>query len=287
MAALVKQVRQDQDGWILETSRIRVVSEVDAQFTAEATRYMELFFDAMGRTAGIGQRLAKGVKGKPILKIYATEKRFQENTRSDGRGLFVARRWSDKTITDTILHTYIDTPEQRSFNRFPIPVLQHEGTHLLVCRTFGASPVPDWFDEGLATVFESWDLRQKVAPNLKDRFARSQYAGLVQNQLLENKLLSLRAWFADMRQRGFHPPGDQEAGARNYALSEALMDYLVRTPGGQEIFRFLTSRFLAGVEEDRLLDPSTIEALDRSFRAYLKVELLDKKGFSGSGGDRP
>jgi hypothetical protein len=129
-------------------------------------------------------------------------------------------------------------------------LLHHEVAHLLLARAAGGKPVPRWFNAGTATVAaREWGVEDgaRVALATIGRGPRS--------------LPEVDASFS----------GDGAAASRGYAVSAALVRYLLRRYGEDVVGRILV-RVSRGVEFDDAVEAATGETLSGFARGYFGRE---------------
>lgn len=131
-------------------------------------------------------------------------------------------------------------------------LLHHEVAHLLLARAAGGTPVPRWFNEGTATVAaREWGVEDgaRVALATIGRGPRS--------------LSDVNAAFS----------GDTATASRGYAVSAALVRYLLRRYGDET-----AGRILAGVSRGtgfgEAFEAATGETLSEFARGYFRRETL-------------
>jgi hypothetical protein len=131
-------------------------------------------------------------------------------------------------------------------------LLHHEIAHLLLARAAGGGSVPRWFNEGVATVAaREWGVEDsaRVALATIGRGPRT--------------LSEVNAAFS----------GDAAAASRGYAVSAALVRYLLRRFGDDAVGRIL-ARVAAGMDFDDAFDAATGETTGGFARGYFGRETL-------------
>ncbi len=129
-------------------------------------------------------------------------------------------------------------------------LLHHEVAHLLLARAAGGKPVPRWFNEGTATVAaREWGVEDgaRVALATIGRGPRS--------------LPEVDASFS----------GDRAAASRGYAVSAALVRYLLRR-NGEDVVSHILARVSRGAEFDDAIEATTGETLSGFARGYFRRE---------------
>lgn len=147
----------------------------------------------------------------------------------------------------------------------PYSVIYHEYTHLLVDNTSGN--VPDWFNEGLAEYYSSFDIEEDRKAHLGDLIPYHL------ETLRSEKLLPLRTLFAV----DHYSPYYNESGKRGvfYAESWALVHYLILSNNGQRVAQL--GKFLGLISANVGIDAAfkqafqmDVESLEKDLRKYIE-----------------
>jgi hypothetical protein len=244
--------------YTLEVEHWKVQTEISPRFTAELGLFMDLFHDSFHELLG-------GLKAKPRIELKPTVQVFA--SREAYRAKHDSYEWKKKGGWTTFhLYTYVDGPAQREFARFYHPILLHEGTHVLLRGLLGKVRNPKWFDEGVATYFQFWDLTRSVKVNRKTRYRRSEYLGVLVQTLRKNgppdlkKLLSLDATTWDPDDMG-------PIAKRHYALAESLIDCMLSSKKGTLLFKKTFDRIRAG--ETPVLRDDDVTHLQKTWLRHL------------------
>jgi len=131
-------------------------------------------------------------------------------------------------------------------------LLHHEIAHLLLARAAGGKPVPRWFSEGTATVAaREWGVEDgaRVALATIGRGPRS--------------LSDVNAAFS----------GDTAAASRGYAVSAALVRYLLRRFSEDAVGRILV-KISRGADFEDAFEAATGETVGEFARDYFRRETL-------------
>ena len=267
-----KHVKQVKGWYKVESANWIVETQVDARFTAEWALFMERFNSAMHSIVGFGTQDAKNVAEKPLVKIFSTQKEYIETHDPESRGVFSCSKGKNGVVSNLVLASFVAEPTETRLEGFPIQVMQHEGTHLLVRRTFGTRDVPAWFNEGLASFFESWDFRKTKEWNLKDKLTRSRYAPFVRDMLDHKTLPTVETFFKEVCGKGWKN-ADEETVWRNYCIAESLMDTMARSADARSAFRGLSDRILKETDEAKLMSPAECATFQSIWEKHLALEL--------------
>jgi tetratricopeptide (TPR) repeat protein len=146
----------------------------------------------------------------------------------------------------------------------PLSIIYHEYVHLLVDNNLGN--VPDWFNEGLAEYYRSFDIEEDRKVHLGELIPYHLQS------LREEKLLPLRTLFAVDHYSPYYNEGSKRGTF--YAESWALVHYLILGNEGKR--RPQLSRFLELIAANVALDAAfkqafqmDIEALEKELKNYI------------------
>ena len=143
----------------------------------------------------------------------------------------------------------------------------HEGTHALIRNMIGKHPAPPWYDEGLATYLQFWDLRGDLKKNLASRYGRSFYRKHLSDHCLKDpkKEVSLTR-LAGVGADQWNPDQMGPAAAHNYAQAENLIDFLLATDKNKLIFNRISASISSGKGSGQLFSPEEIKGLEPLWR---------------------
>lgn len=269
VADLEQTVAHEGERFTLEGAHWRVETEVSARFTAELTLFMDLFHEAFHKLLEELEPTAV-VERKPTVVVFATKERYAREFSDGSRGHY-RYHWDEHGTWDELhLYTFIEKPEEREFAQFYQPILLHEGTHVLLRCVLGQNDCPVWFDEGVATYFQFWDLRLNVSQNLKTRYARSFYRGRLK-EAYARELPDLPPLLA-VESKAWNPDSMGPIAERHYALAESVIDALLGEPKGRPVFKALFDRLKQG-ETPLLSRDETVDLELAWHRRVVKVVL--------------
>ncbi len=217
--------------WIAET-------EVSRRFTAELSLFMDLFSTSLTNVIKGNPR----TKRKPVVLIFRDEQRYAAKFSDGSRGHYKYTYRDGRGFTELHVYSFIKNEEERRFRNFYYPILMHEGTHILVRRLFGNTKIPTWFDEGVATFFQFWDLRASVKDNLRKRYARSIYRKHV-IQSFHTEPITLQELLAIVE---WNPDSMGPGAKKNYAYAESFVDFLLSSEERRRSFNRVFKRLLKG-----------------------------------------
>ncbi|MBP5233411.1 MAG: hypothetical protein J6333_08390 [Planctomycetes bacterium] len=184
---LAQQVKTDPaDGSLtLETANWRIRTWHTPLFTAQAGKYMELFSEVFFKAF-----ILKGERGfqgfKPELRIHPSRDSYLATGAAQWSAGVNMARWTvsgGKVTPEITLHTCF--PYQKGENgkegskgkkgggkgaaepvfgsKVPLGTIQHEATHCLLQCIYGPMVIPMWLNEGAASYYEGWPLRQRIS----------------------------------------------------------------------------------------------------------------------------
>ncbi len=213
------------------------------RFTIQVAKYMEMFYDVFNTAFLFKADYA--FKEKPVLIVFSSQDQYYSkfNGIQGSGGMFTA---SWKTNGNEVVHaslklgTYYaaDKAEPDFDSKAKLGTIQHEATHCLFQKMFGAKKIPNWLTEGAATYYEAWELRQKLtdsgnAPkDIRARAARRKHSDGIETMTYLTKKMggalprldylisldTLKKWNSDNM---------GEETSYHYAIAETFIDYLM------------------------------------------------------------
>jgi hypothetical protein len=248
---------------VLRTPRFVVRSEVDARFTAELGRYLELLADS----ADAALDLPTPVESQPAeVTVYGSRERYQSGIgkQACSRGQFDWSYPDDHEGPVYTIRTFIANPSEREFSGFCLPILNHEVTHYLLQERAGRHRIPDAVHEGVASYMQGWDVFHDVAWNHAHR--RVAFAGDLKRAVADGSLppfallTVVSAWDVD----GFGP----QTNAR-YASAESFVAYLLASRERVAFFRRLLRVAFDGEDVSALVLSKAGSELEGAWRRSL------------------
>lgn len=267
IAERVKSVREQDGVFRLRASGFNVEAEIDARFAAEVSLFMELFAEAFDEV--LGWRPQDSVE--PTVVIFDTKEEFTRRFPRGERGAF-AYSWEGKRWSQFHIYTFVEFDAERTFANFPYVVLQHEGAHALSRRVFGRNEIPVWFDEGLGSWFQAYDLRRSFEKNKNlDHFERSEYFWHLRMLCGKYGERAPPLTFLTERTReDWNPDLFGVLARRNYGLAETLADFLVRKSKGRPYLQKLYEGIRKGKATDELLSEKELLRLEEQWQEHVQ-----------------
>lgn len=263
---LERKVHKTGDSFELETDHWKVKSGISAHFTAGLARFMELLHAVVAPIIGT----ASVVPVKPAVLVYATPEEYSSKFPDGSRGYFKYSWNASGEWTEYTLYTFCKNESEHQFESFYHPILLHEGTHALVRNLLGKTEAPPWYDEGLATYFQFWNLRLTTKENLETRYSRSFYRKHLAEHCLSDggKALSLSKLF-EVRADAWNPDGMGPVATHNYAQAESLVDFFLSSDRFRPVFNKISTAVAKRVAANRLLSDEELRALERPWRDHV------------------
>ncbi len=219
-------------------------TDIDKEFTANLAMYMEAVHREYSHVWKIAAQQPSTFKEKVEVIVYADRMVYIANGGSAGSGGFFtafanerpdrgaswpARRYRLVQFTDEI----------RDFAKWPKGTLKHECGHMeLQVRLgftssaynpgrakFKAIWAPIWWNEGIATTFENWDIEKTVEHNFAEIPKRGRYAPFIRRIYDTDDWKDLE-YYWELSSRGWH----SEPSLRvylNYAQASTIVGYMM------------------------------------------------------------
>jgi hypothetical protein len=261
--AIQGAVEEDAGAWVARTPRFVVRSEVDARFSAEMARYLELFAAAADQALD----LPSPCERQPVeVTVYASRDRYQAGIgkQACSRGQFDWSYAGEGAPPVYTIRTYVANAAERSFAGFCLPILNHEVTHYLLQQRAGRHRIPDAIHEGIASYMQAWDPFHDLDWNHAHR--PSAFAGDLRRVVGDGTLPSfafltvVSGWDVD----GFGP----QTNAR-YASAESFIAFLASAPQRLAFLRRLLDAAFAGGDVPGIVMSPAGAQLEGLWRASL------------------
>lgn len=244
----------ETEGWLVET-------DVSRRFTAELALFMDKFaasFDVLIKGLHVGKKVSR----KPTVIVFDDKNVYAEKFPGGSRGYY-RYHFNSEEFDELHLYSYIDNDKERDFKFFYHRILIHEGTHLLLRTYIGKPVIPKWFDEGIATYFQFWNLAASPKKNMKSRYSRSHFRDVLKKECQKTppslrELLTITTW---------NPDDMGPIANRNYAMAENFVDMLLSSREGQRVFKRTFRRLIARKE---LFAQKELAMLELAWQRHLK-----------------
>lgn len=258
-AKLVRRyVRSGEDGYhVVSVSNYQVHTEVSPEFALRTAFLMDDFHATFA--AAFRGRFARDERPR----VYVLENRASYLAFMRKRGM--RAKWTAGMFLPRgpLLASY------RRSGKLPRHILFHEGAHQLLWAYIGRGRVPLWFNEGVATNFESWDLEHdapghvRLVVLLSARRRRAVDAVRKGEALPLEKLLTITG--AEWRSQKNRP--------LNYAMAWSLVNFLLSTERGQRKLNLMLAALRKGGGLGELLTPQVRRELERQWLEDVKTRM--------------
>jgi len=139
--------------------------------------------------------------------------------------------------------------------------LFHEGTHQLFSSYTGGANVPIWFNEGLATNFESWEIQRSAIQNLHRTLFDSDRRYILFQLYDEKSLLPLDELF----KMSSSTWSESSKPQNNYALAWLMVNTLLLEEQGKKIL----DQWMTGFRQNKTLEQMMNQKLNDHITAMI------------------
>ncbi len=282
-----KHLEKDDKGfWVLEKKMhdipCTVRSDISPRFTAELALYTDYFLYTFPRVFPVPP--AGKVLTQMDVVVYKDRSGYMSGTGAPmwSGGVhwvdFYGNGWPKLHVATFPWKVEKDkTPTFcKNFNR---GTLQHEGTHALFRKWSGRAKLPVFINEGCATFFETWDLRdhEPGTEDLEKRAMRGFHMHALARKLKQDP--DFKPSLRECVHMGHMEWGSGDIPL-HYGLAESFMDYLLRTKKNRSIFRDMIQRiYKRRVAKATILTDKEIQHLEPGWHEHIRslVQGLEKK----------
>ena len=152
-----------------------------------------------------------------------------------------------------------------------IQTMKHEGTHQLLDAYIDGS-ILTWFNEGTATVFETFQMDQSMVTNVQMNFFDSSYPYVFAKEGAE-KRIPLKELFA-LDGKAWSNTKDPTL---QYASAWVVVNYLLTTENGLKIYNQVLSAQRNHQKTDKLFSSKSLEDLDKMISNHTLSALQNAK----------
>lgn len=150
-----------------------------------------------------------------------------------------------------------------------VNILFHEGTHQLLHMYTGGS-IPVWFNEGLATNFESFELTRSPENNRANSLYRS------------DRIFTLASIYPDkgyVRFNRLKEISSQEWSMSknpdaNYASAWVACNFFLGTEDGKALLNLLIKGFRSGTKASSILNQKMVDNIEKVMATYIEERIL-------------
>lgn len=276
-----KKLKQTEQGFFYYASReYEVFCNISESFTAELALYVDLFVDRFQKITGLKPR--SQVDSKLRVIVYSSQEEYLKNNPQipPWSGGIHWVDWSPPggglPVFYLLAYPWAETGKNSIFTQnFYRSVLQHEGSHAMLSKFCGKIKIPVFFNEGLATYLETWDLRIEKPTDAErnKRFLRSFHLRALLHHYdrypdYRPDLASLLA----IDHQGWERGSDEEISLR-YGLAESFTDFMLSNPARRTLYRKMVERLYEGRMPSMLL-PEEIQKLEPEWHKHI-AKLLE------------
>ncbi|MFW6159020.1 MAG: hypothetical protein ACOC8E_06645 [Planctomycetota bacterium] len=280
VARLEATVRESEGFFVVRHEPYLIKTDVDARMAAEAALYMRRFHDAFRSFIKPEPKL----DATPVVYLFKDRATYQEAVRRRGH-LQLARAGGGYVGGDdrSELFTYQSHPG-KGFAAYPKEVLRHEGAHQLLAYVLGGARIPVWYDEGVATFFEGWQVEKSVEQNLKRLRLVHPAFPRIRKTYGTPKFKDL-IYVMNLTHRTWVPDEYGEVTEQHYAEVESFMTFLLLSPKGRRFFAALFKVIARGEDPVHVLSGPAIrnaqkawyKDIERRIKVYDKLRARERR----------
>lgn len=253
-----KYVRKDRDGfWMVSVSVYKVKTTVSGEFTLKMAIIMDDFYKKFNKVFIGGVRLRQ----KPQL--------FVLKDRSEYAAFLASRNIDASWSSGMYIHNNRCLVTFKSDHSILMRILFHEGTHQLLHDYIG-NRIPIWFNEGMATNFETWDVNKSEMRNVKEALYRSGRARVIAGVYGKQSFIPLRS-LMDIRSRQWLESGNPQV---QYAAAWSVVNFLLNTEDGRRILNLLIKNYKKGRKHKQMFASGFINTFDKKWKSDLKQRII-------------
>lgn len=246
-----RYTKKESDGWVHVTAlRYAVHASLEPAVVLEWALRMDAFYQHFEKFFQGDFKLL----GKPDLYIFPDAGAYAAFLGS--RGIHPGWSWGMYIPHLRILAGYVSEK-----NGDLESLLYHEGTHQLLHYYTGKDILPPWFNEGVATNFETWDIELPPSQNIY----RSAFNSPRLEQLLQvhtpDRPVSLRS-LMELDWAGWNGSPDP---LPHYAQAWSIINFFFSSPKGQKNFNRILRAVLEGRDLIKGFGEKGMEALEREW----------------------
>jgi hypothetical protein len=256
-----RYVVADESGFhLVAVSKYEVRTTLGPEFTLRMAFLMDDFHAKF--SAVFKGRFA--LFDKPKLYVlndqaaYQAFVRAREGTPSWSIGMFMRRG------RDSILASY--KMDDDKLER----VLFHEGAHQLLYAYIGEQEIPTWFNEGVATNLETWDLAYTAPENVKRSIVDSHRRHVAVEAIREGQAVPIGHLMA-LSPMEWSMVEDPQV---NYAMAWSLVNYLLSTTTGRSTFNKILIAIKKGGAPRQLLSRGALETLEIQWHKDVQTRMV-------------
>ncbi len=249
--ALIQRCKKDKLGLFSVRSQLFVVrTDITPEFTADLALYVEELHRAY--QSAFSKLGAPAAAGKDLIEVVCYKARssyIKDGGNENAAGHFEvgANRSSDwnrpKDWPTGTFRLALFTNEIVDFDTWDKQVMKHEAAHMeLQLRLGYFVDCPRWWNEGMASCFESWDFDKTVDENFAEIPKRGEYAPFVRKMWGTDRWKDFNyVWTIDGA--AWHRDMATPQGRLNYCQAWSLAAFMFNQgPKGKKFFNQIFNR---------------------------------------------
>jgi len=231
VARVKRRVKKSGGYYTVKHGKYVIKTDVDDQFTAEAAVYMGEFYDAFRSFFKPKPKL----KAVPTVYFFKDRASYQAHVRTLGKEtLLKAGGFYSGSSRKSELFSWHNRPGA-GFSAYPKYVVRHEGAHQLLSHILGTHSIPIWYNEGVATFFESWYVEKPREWNLKNLERTHTRFALIRRTFGTDAFKGLR-YLMGLTHRTWVPDDFGKKTEQHYAEVQSFMTFLLVSRKGRKFF---------------------------------------------------
>jgi hypothetical protein len=270
---LAARVKKQGEFYSVKFGGYVIKSNVDAQFTAEAALYMRKFHVTFRKFF----KPKPKVKTTPVVYLFKdrasyqdyVKKEFKSDTLVKAGGFYSGRPGKSE------LFCWHNRPG-KGFAAFPRTVMQHEGAHQLLSYILGTRRIPIWFNEGVATFFESWKVNDDYDANIARLRRTHGRFHIIKKAFGTDKFYDL-AYLVKLDYKSWVPDKFGSKTTMHYAEVESFMTFLMVSKQGRKFFAKIFVAVAKGKNVSRMLSARTIRSAQKAWYADIQGRINPTK----------
>lgn len=267
-AMVRRYVRKRHGMWAVQKGIYRVYTDISPEKTLGYAIFMH---DFASRISSLFKGRARG-KFQPAVYITKTKedmfKLIEKHKSESGGKVGDLAEWGHGFYVSSLQNLYAFE------SRGTLETLLHEGTHQFNHYLLGRNidQLPVWLDEGLATNFETWDLKDTMENNLKKSRERSNRKYVVKKMFAMKKLpLTMEQLFKKDPWSWCGAKGEEVQ--YQYTLAWSYTDYLLNSRAGLAYINKILQWISRG-EKKKHIPARVVDAHVRQWKKYVKEEVV-------------
>jgi tetratricopeptide (TPR) repeat protein len=258
---LIRQyVKQDDQGYQTASAyKYLVRTKLSARETLETALVMDRFYENVSDI--FGGRFHDSIQTK--LYLFSDEQSYtaflssKDITAGFSSGMYVP---SERMLV-------VCGGENETSRR---ETLFHESTHQLLHAYTVKKSIPVWFNEGMATNLETWDVTKSRAENLRLAIVRSHLRTIAILAVMSGKAGDLEKLLSIQSEEWLSASDP----AFNYAMAWSFVNFMLSTPERSAMLDRILESIRKGYNLEKILTPAMVRNLEKSWHEDQKTRLV-------------